>query len=145
MPLMDAGNRMIWQALKLYLPNETRLTSVRRTASDQLAFIKSAAVKNGYKFKKEPTVGDEASWSGALSFLRRKKFDVAAPGRSMHQRGLAYDLTGKDLEKIRAAVLKAAAEGRIHLVKPPLLETKNHCVHVEIDSAVIDFEPFDWA
>jgi hypothetical protein len=142
---MDAGNVMIWQALKLYLPNGTRLTSVRRTPGDQLAFIKRTAEKHGYKFKKEPTVGDEASWNGALDFIRRKGYDVAAPGRSMHQRGLAYDLVGNDLEKIKAAVLKASAEGRIHLIRPPLLETKNKCVHVEIDSAVIDFEPFDWA
>jgi hypothetical protein len=67
----------------------------------------------------------------------------------MHQRGLAYDLTGLDLEKILAAVNKAANDGRIHLIPPrsgwnnPRLEFA--CVHVEIDGGKIDFEPFEYA
>ena len=52
MPLMDAGNRLIWQALKLYLPEGTRLTSVRRTALEQLSLLKEKAEKEGFGVKK---------------------------------------------------------------------------------------------
>ena len=67
----------------------------------------------------------------------------------MHQKGLAYDLWGLDLRAIFAAVKKAAQWGRIQLIRPrvgwenPRLE--GGCVHVEIDGAKLDFEPFDYA
>jgi hypothetical protein len=65
----------------------------------------------------------------------------------MHQRGVAYDLEGPDLNSIELAVRKAVAFLRITLVDGSrsalLQETKNHCVHVEIQSALLDFEPFD--
>jgi hypothetical protein len=147
--LMDTGNRMIWYALKLYLPQGTILSSVYRPPQAQLDFIVKNARAKGYSFPKPPVLGDESSWSGALAYIRQEGFKVAAPGRSMHQRGLAYDLTGPDLSKIEAAVRKAVADGRISLVpgsKSAILrEVKNHCVHVEIQSALLDFEPFDFA
>lgn len=145
MPLMDTGNILVWQALKLYLPPDTKLTSVRRPAEKQLDIIKQMAMQNGYSFTREPTLNDRSSWEEVLRFVRAKGYKVAEPGRSMHERGLAYDLTGPDLKKIEAAILKAATDGRIHLVRPPLFERKNNCIHVEIDEAVLDFEPFDWA
>lgn len=149
MALVDSGNLMIWQALKLYLPVGTKLTSCRRPASEQLNFIKCTAEKHGYKFDVEPTLENASSWSAALDFIRSKGYKVAAPGRSMHQRGLAYDLSGPDLQKIAKAVRKAVADRRIYLVAGSrnnlLIEEKNHCVHVEISGAVLDFEPFEVA
>jgi hypothetical protein len=69
--------------------------------------------------------------------------------KSMHQRGLAYDLSGPDLSKIEAAVRKAVADGRIRLVQGSssaiLCEPRNNCVHVEIDGGLLDFEPFEYA
>jgi hypothetical protein len=67
----------------------------------------------------------------------------------MHERGLAYDLSGPDLDAILAAVQKAIAQGRIRLVQGSrsnlLIERMNHCVQVEIESGIPDFEPFDFA
>ena len=149
MALMDTGNLLIWQALKLYLPVGTRLSSCYRPPQAQLNFIVQTARAKGYRFARNPALHDEASWSGALAFIRQKGFKVAAPGRSMHQRGLAYDLSGADLSKIETAVRKAVADGRIRLVAGSpsaiLRETKNHCVHVEIEGGLLDFEPFEYA
>ena len=67
----------------------------------------------------------------------------------MHQRGLAYDLSGPDLGAIAAAVRKAVADRRIVLVQGSrsnlLIERANHCVHIEIQSGILDFEPFEYA
>jgi hypothetical protein len=149
MPHVDSGNLLIWQALRLYLPLDTKLSSVRRPAAEQLAFIKKTAEKNGFLFKTPPTLRDSDSWRPALEFIRSKGYKVAAPGTSMHQRGLAYDLSGPNLNAILEAVKKAVAQKRIHLLQGSksnlLIEHQNHCVHVEIDSGILDFEPFDYA
>lgn len=149
MALMDAGNILIWQALKLYLPPGTKLSSCYRPPQAQLDFITQTARNRGYRFTRTPVLSDETSWSGALAFIRQKGFKVATPGKSLHQRGLAYDLSGPDLSKIEAAVRKAVADKRIRLVQGSpsaiLHETKNSCVHVEIDGALLDFEPFEYA
>jgi hypothetical protein len=149
MALIDTGNWLIWQALKLYLPPGTSLSSCYRPAQAQLSFIVQTARAKGYHFTQTPALNNEASWNGALAFIRQKGFKVAAPGRSMHQRGLAYDLSGPDLSKIETAVRKAVAEGRIRLVQGSpsaiLRETKNRCVHVEIEGGLLDFEPFEYA
>ena len=65
MPLMDTGNWLIWQALRLYLPPGTRLTSVYRPAQAQLDFIVRAAKQRGYRFTKNPSLVDETSWQDA--------------------------------------------------------------------------------
>ena len=149
MPLMDVGNVMIWQCLKWYLPAGTRLTSVRRSPQDQLALITERAKRKGYSFKRQPNINDESSWYDAWRFVNTGKNPIAKPSRSMHQKGLAYDLAGPDLSAILTAVNKAASTGRIHLIRPrpgwqnPRLE--GTCVHVEIDSGKLDFEPFDFA
>ena len=147
MPFMDSGNILIWQALKLYLPVGTKLTSCRRSPSEQLAFIRRTAEQYGYRFASPPTVDNSGSWQPALEFIRYKGYKVAAPGSSMHQRGLAYDLSGPNLNAILSAVQKAVDQKRIRLVSGSrsnlLIEKQNHCVHVEIDEGVLDFEPFE--
>ena len=147
--LVDVGNTLIWQCLKLYLPVGTRLNSVRRSPQDQLALIVERAKKQGFHFKRPPVFGDESSWIDAWKLVNTAKYPIAKPGKSMHQKGLAYDLTGPDLKAIFEAVNKASSTGRIHLIPPrpgwqnPRLE--GNCVHVEIDSGKLDFEPFDYA
>ena len=149
MPFMDSGNLLIWQALKLYLPPGTKLTSCRRPPSEQLAFIRRTAEEHGYEFSTPPTLENSDSWKPALEFVRRKGFKVAAPGSSMHQRGLAYDLSGPNLDAILAAVQKAIEQKRISLVAGSksnlLIERQNNCVHVEIVGGILDFEPFEIA
>src|SRR5207247_5271830 len=149
MALMDVGNQMVWQALKLYLPVGTRLTSVYRPPQSQLDFIVATARKEGYRFARPASLADPSTWRDALESIRKRGYKVAAPGTSAHQRGVAYDLTSPNLEKIEAAVRAAVAHKRITLAtatrSPLLIETQNHCVHVEIQAAILDFEPFEWA
>ena len=149
MAFMDSGNLLIWQALKLYLPSGTKLTSCRRPPLEQLAFVRRTAETYGYRFKAPPTVGDSQSWQAALDFIRSKGYKVAAPGSSMHEKGLAYDLSGPNLDAIASAVRKAVSQGRIRLVSGStsnlLIERKNNCVHVEIDAGLLDFEAFEFA
>jgi hypothetical protein len=149
MPLMDTGNKWVWHALKLYLPAGTRLTSVYRPPQAQLDFIVRTARKHGYKFDRIPLLHDSQSWAGALEFVRKKGYKVAAPGRSAHQRGVAYDFTGPNLDLIKKALQKAADARRITLVPGSrsalIIERTNNCVHAEIESALIDHDPFDFA
>jgi hypothetical protein len=149
MPLVDVGNQMVWHALKFYLPAGTVLTSVYRPPQAQLDFIVRKAKAHGYTFHKAPTLADVTSWDDALRFVRSKGYKVAPPGKSAHQKGVAYDLSGPDLGKIEEGVRRAVAAGRIRLSiasrTPILREPKNRCVHVEIEGALLDAEPFDWA
>ena len=73
MPWMDAGNRMIWQALKLYLRG-TRLTSVQRSPHQQLAFIVWTARQKGYTATRSPILGNRSTWVGALDYIRAKGY-----------------------------------------------------------------------
>ena len=146
MPLVDVVNITVWYQLKPYLPLGTAVTSVRRSAKSQFDFIVTKASKHGYKFERSPTLSDPSTWEGALNFIRKKGYKVAAPGKSNHESGIAYDLSGPDLAKIEAAVRRAVADGVITLSGSKssiLVERENHCVHVEIVGAVIHNEAFD--
>jgi hypothetical protein len=154
MPQVDVVNLMVWTQLKSYLPPGTTLNSVYRSPQDQLDYIVRKAKEYGYTYTKKPTLSDRSSWQAAPEFIRKgtakyKGIKVAAPGRSMHGRGIAYDLGG-DLKKIEAAVRRAVADGRIKLSgsKDALLIEPNNgprgCVHVEIVEAVIHNDSFDY-
>lgn len=149
MALMDVGNQVVWHALKLYLPPGTRLSSVYRAPQAQLDFIVRKARRHGYRFTRPPSLNDRSTWESALQFVRGKGYKVAAPGRSAHQKAIAYDLTGPRLDRIEASVRRAVAEKRIILSRTSrsaiLVEKQNHCVHVEIEAAVLDYEPFETA
>ena len=144
---MSAFNDAVWQCLKLYLPRGTRLTSVYRSDAHQLELIVERAEKHGYKFAKTPKVSDPSTWHDAWRLANTKRDPIAKPGSSVHRLGMAYDLTGPDLAQIKAAIVKAATDGRIVLApeRPnwtnPRLEGR--CVHVEILGGKLDFEPFE--
>jgi hypothetical protein len=147
MPMVDVVNLTIWYQIKSYLPAGTRLTSVYRPAQAQLDFIVSKARKHGFKFTKAVTLKDQASWQTALEYIRTKGYKVAAPGKSAHQMGIAYDFSGPDLPKIEKAIRRAVADGRITLANSRsaiLVEKRNRCVHVEIVGAIIHNESFDF-
>ncbi len=149
MALVDVGNELVWHALKLYLPAGTELSSCYRPPQAQFDFIVAKARKHGYEFKRRPVLEDAASWQAALQFVRSQGYQVAAPGKSAHQKGIAYDLTGPNLFAIEAGVRKAVGQKRITLAGPArtalLVEKKNHCVHVEIQAAILDYEPTEYA
>jgi hypothetical protein len=145
--MLDVVNLAIWYQIKPYLPAGTRLTSVRRPAEAQLNFIVATARKHGYQLPRPASVHDPSSWQGALDFIKAKGYKVAAPGRSAHQQGIAYDFTGPDLQRIESAIRKAVADRRITLATSKsaiLVETQNHCVHVEVVGAILHNEPFDF-
>jgi hypothetical protein len=148
---LDKRTELIWQAFKFYLPAGTRLSEVIRPPMAQLELIVRYAKKEGYQFKRTPALADRSTWEPALLFLKSRGYNIAVPGTSMHERGYAFDLTGPDLNRIAEGLLKAAGQNRIHLMPArrnwpnPKIETTNHCVHVEIDSARIDFVPFDFS
>ena len=147
MATLSPTNEWIWQCLKLYLPPHTELTSVYRSGNDQLRLVVERAKGRGYKFSREPTLSDESSWYDAWKLVNSSTNPVAKPGRSMHQRGVAYDLAGPDLTKILDAVNDAADKGAIRLLpaRPnwPNPRLEGRCVHVEIDSGRIDFVPWE--
>ena len=138
---MTAVNRITWHQLQSYLPRGANLSSCYRSSQEQLDWIEKTARAHGYQFPKSPTLAEPSSWSGALKHLRKSGFKVATPGRSAHQQGLAYDISGAPLKDIEAGVRRAVAEGLIRLVpgsrSAVLLEPKNHCVHVEIMQVVL--------
>lgn len=144
--LVDVVNLQIWNQLSPFLPAGTKLSSVKRPAKDQLKFIVETSKRLGYQFPREATLDDESSWSGALKFLRDKGYKVAAPGRSNHASGIAYDLAGPDLDAIVAGVQKAVDQRRITLLAGSrsalLKEPQNGCVHVEISGAVLFNDQF---
>ena len=149
MAKVDVVNQLVWYAIRQRLPQNTRLTSVYRSAEEQLGFIVAKAKANGYKFEKTPTVKDSASWQGALDFLRQKNYTVAAPGRSFHEKGIAYDLSGPDLKKIETSIRAMVSDGTITLSDGSkssiLIEKRNHCVHVEIQAAILYGDIYDYA
>jgi hypothetical protein len=148
--LLDRRTEQIWQAFKWYLPPGTELKSVIRPPQKQLDVIVELARQHGCVLTKPVRLNDRSSWEPALQCLRNKKFDVAAPGHSQHERRLAFDLKGPSLQAIELGLLNAAADRRITLCPPrkgwsnPKIE-RNGCVHVEIETALLDFVPFDFA
>jgi len=146
MPLFDVVSLHVWNVLWPYLPAGTVLTSAYRSAEYQLSFIVRKAKENGYKFTCKAALIDRSSWIGALEFLRGKGYYIAEPHKSMHHKGVAFDFTGPNLQKIKAAILKAVADRKITLwwgsksnlkIEP----SPNNCVHVEIQMAILDYDP----
>ena len=134
---LDIGQQWVWLALRPHLPAGTKLTCVLRDSQHQLDVIVGYAKKEGYVFAKPPTLADRSTWFPAFEHLRSKDYKIAEPGRSMHEKGLAYDFSGPDLQKIYDAILDSAKKGRIRLVKKPnnlILEKRNRCVHAEIEA-----------
>lgn len=134
MARLEAQHEFVWTILQEYVPEGTCLTSVVRSSQDQLDTIVKYARKEQYKFKQPPTLSNRGTWLPALTYLRKKKYKIAEPGRSAHQQGLAFDLSGKDLKTIRKAVEQAQADGRLSIRKI-ITEWSNHCVHVEVTFA----------
>lgn len=144
--ITSAANSMVWRVLTAYVPVGTCLTSVYRSPQHQLDIIVARATALGYVFKEPPVVNHPRTWLEAWKLVNTRSDPVARPGQSMHERGLAYDLAGANLKDIMEGIMKAAAEGRINLLPArngwtnPRLE--GSCVHVEIEGATLDFEPF---
>lgn len=120
--------------IKPYLPVGTRFTSGFRSAVDQVQVIRSLAGKVGIS-SPPSSAGpkDEEAWGPALAALRAKGFIIASPLHTPHSsEDAVFDLAGADLGAINAAVEKARSLGLVKLKRPPIVEHRNNCVHVEV-------------
>jgi hypothetical protein len=127
------------------------LTSALRTPQDQLRLIREQAVKRGldrlYPSILNATVDNVESWIDAWDdLLHRQKYVINPPvdacsrivpgkcyGPSPHSSGLAFDLSGADLDRVAEVVRGYCQRGGP--LRQILIERKNNAVHVGIDSA----------
>lgn len=127
------------------------LTSALRTPQDQLRLIRDQTVKRGldrlYPSIRHATVDNVESWIGAWDdLLHRQKYVINPPvdacsrivpgkcyGPSPHSSGLAFDLSGADLDRIAEVVRGYCQRGGS--LRQILVERTNKAVHVGIDSS----------
>jgi hypothetical protein len=58
---------------------------------------------------------------------------IAAPGKSMHQRGKAIDVGGPDaIDQAQVDIIKLVARAHPDLFSGKVLKERNGCVHFEI-------------
>jgi hypothetical protein len=146
---------LVISEIQSYLPAGTVVTSAFRTKEDQVRIIVNYARKENFKFSKENIeLGDKQEWGKALKHLRslkdkngKKKYHIANPGTSKHQTGIALDLIHsiegvKGLKKIRNAFHKARADKKIK-IKTDIIEIKQKCYHVEVETVRLEFEPLE--
>jgi peptidoglycan hydrolase-like protein with peptidoglycan-binding domain len=125
------------------------LTSALRPPQDQLRLIRQQALERGldrlYPSITTATVENVDSWLDAWDdLLHRQRYvinpPVAAVSRitgktysaSPHTTGLAFDLSGADLDRIAAVVAGYCREGGA--VRQILIERRNNAVHVGLDA-----------
>ena len=66
-------------------------------------------------------------------WLRGQGMIIAAPGKSPHRTGLAFDLSGAKLDTIDADVKQAAHDHPSEFFfKDTIVERKNNCLHVDV-------------
>lgn len=120
--------------LQKYLPPGTRFTSGYRSPQKQLDLIVRNARARGINVPANVSVEDESSWRPTLMALRGTGFIVAAPTTTPHgTEESVFDLSGPNLDNIRAGLLKAQDAGMIKY-KRIIFETSNNAVHVEVES-----------
>lgn len=111
-----------------YLPKSVVMTSGYRSDADQARVINDYYAKN----KGNPLVTDVEK---RRLWLKDQGLTIAKVGRSPHRTGLAFDLSGADVDTINAAVHKCAKEQGARF---PLLNTiperskKQNCLHVNL-------------
>ena len=125
------------------------LTSALRPPQDQLRLIREQAIKRGldrlYPSIATATVENVDSWLDAWDdLLHRQQYVINPPvsavsritgkrySASPHTTGLAFDLSGADLDRIAAVVAGYCREGGA--VRQILIERRNNAVHVGLDA-----------
>jgi tetratricopeptide (TPR) repeat protein len=135
--VISKENTIVFTAFILmqpYLPLAARVTSGYRDPKAQLEVIRRFAKKNHIPVPENMRVDDPSTWQDVLSKLRALKYTIASPVNPPHSSGefIVFDLSGANLDQIKAGCSKAAEIGLIELRKPPLVEPKNNAVHVEL-------------
>lgn len=123
------------------------LTSGYRSPEDQLRIIRDQAIKRGinrqYPSIETATVDNVESWLGAWDELLNRHGYVVNPPRdassritgkryqpSPHTRGVAFDLSGADLDRIAGVVREYCRQGGP--ISQILIERTNNAVHVGV-------------
>lgn len=128
---------------------QVTLTSGYRTPEDQLRIIRDQAIKRGIN-RQYPSIGTATvdkveSWLGAWDELLNRHGYVVNPPRdacsritgkcyqpSPHTRGVAFDLSGADLDRIAGVVREYCRQGGP--ISQILVERTNNAVHVGVGS-----------
>lgn len=129
-----------FRVLEKYLPAGAKVTSGYRSAQDQLNLIRkfaqrynSAHPSDQIPLPARMEVKDEASWDATLRELRARGFIINAPTATPHSTDDAvFDLAGADLQKIIEGCRAAERAGKIRFRSPPLRESQNRAVHLDV-------------
>lgn len=110
-----------------YLPGTVVMTSGYRSDADQERIINEYFVKH----KGDPmvvNVEERRQW-----LVKTKGLKIAKVGSSPHRTGLAFDLSGADIDTIKSAVEKCHTEkdDSFHL-QSTIVEKKQNCLHVNL-------------
>lgn len=128
-----------WMTLQPFLPKSAIMTSGVRTEDDQENIINAAWNKLGAEAK-YPNSSPEQK---AKILTQQYNYIVSSPGKSPHQKGLAFDISGANLQKIKEAVEYVNGEAQLGVTLKPLVEHGNNAVHVDILKA--DYRPMEIA
>jgi hypothetical protein len=115
-----------FRALDRYLPTGAVMTSGLRTDADQARII------NEY-FEKHHGPGEITDVEERRQWLHSDGLIIAKVGSSPHRTGLAFDLSGAPIEKLKDAVDHSAADHReLFPLKNTIVERKQNCLHVNL-------------
>lgn len=137
------GNlKKAWDLLNPLLPPSSKCTSGYRSPEKQRQILhhffsktykRRIIAKYGLQAYNEVWADKRDREADILKMVRGIGQAIAAPGKSMHQKGRAFDIGGPssiDPEQVRIAKIVAAANPDIFTGK--VLQERNGCVHVEI-------------
>ncbi len=121
-PSIEVGFR----ALDKYLPANVVMTSGLRSDADQERIINEYYASHGGP-EEVTDVEQRRQW------LQSDGLIIAKVGSSPHRTGLAFDLSGAPIEKIKEAVDRAAADHlELFPLKNTIVERKQNCLHVNL-------------
>jgi hypothetical protein len=132
--------REAWDLVNPLLPEGSYCSSGYRSADDQRRILhdffltkhrRKIVAKYGlpaYETVKLDLLGNEVK---VLSMVKGVGQDIAAPGKSAHQRGKAIDVSG-GLAAQQVQVIKMVARANPGLLSGKVISEINRCVHFEI-------------
>lgn len=132
-----------WATLRQFLPRGAALTSGFRTAEDQKKILNNYWKKATGKPIPEHLKSDDRVWGQVSKLLKKHHGLIVGPpwtkNKYAHLKGSAFDVSGANLDTIASAVNMISKDTSIPVkFRRPLIERKNNCVHIGIESAQYD-------
>jgi hypothetical protein len=123
---LTSSIEVAFRALDRYLPAATVMTSGLRSDADQERIINEYYASH-HGPAEIHDVEERRLW------LKNDGLIIAKVGSSPHRTGLAFDLSGASIDKIKEAVDQCAAEHRdLFPLKNTIVERKQNCLHVNL-------------